>query len=108
MSCAFCAHWRRDGLDSRAFDKGSGQCTRNPAWLETEADHYCGQMLLVPDQFTSGGTSRHLALWRRMGDNNQKVNEATREVTRLRKANKELRAKLREKRISGLLPPPET
>lgn len=51
MSCSFCAHWVRHHTDYTG--NGVGMCSLNPQWLETTADHYCGQLVL---HASNGGT----------------------------------------------------
>jgi hypothetical protein len=79
------------------FSNGPGKCTRDPTWVNVTGSHVCGSFVWERMTYRGDYSTAICSMWNNTGELNDKIKEQSAELKRLRDANKQLRAKLKDK-----------
>ena len=96
MSCMHCVYWTcraeyqwgGDRYNKVKFQDRIGDCTFNPSWVESVADHYCGRF--VPDD-----PAITIRLWKRSGELSKMFEAMKERALKAEKSAKAIRAELK-------------
>jgi hypothetical protein len=97
MSCNWCAHFCHPDnptQDRTDYLSRVGQCRLNPEWKDVRADHVCGQFAWKNESWL-GNTTACAYYYNQLGERNVSSHKMKYELSRLRVANKVLRAKIK-------------